>query len=248
MSKSRMSLFFKSLTSGAPVCRAEAFAQELRYDAALSLGQSCISRFHIDRIQRERHFHRYRPVSGFFDSLTRDKGHRCLVDLVASNFHLSAEDFDLKKDDLDLWRAYAPRLGMYFIHDFKFTTEDKDRCRIEMGQQAPKALAKYRYLGDKFIDLLRSDHRTLFVLTDSTQISADTVEDLVRAFRNVNSRVDFSILHIVFANDGAKTIDHPDLIGVSMDNSASKDWTGVHAGYDEAFRNIFIRPALGAKG
>jgi hypothetical protein len=247
MSKSRISLFFKSLRPGAPVCREEAFAPELRYDAALSLGQSCISRFHIDRIQRDRHFHRYCPVSGYFDSLTRDKGHQCLVDLVGSNFQLGAEDFDLKKDDLDRWRAYVPRLGMYFIHDFKFTTEDKDRCRIEMGQQAPKALAKYRYLGDKFLNLLRSDHRTLFVLTDSTQISPDTVENLVRAFRNVNRQVDFSILHIVFANDGARTIDHPDLIGVSMDNSASQDWTGVHAGYDEAFRNIFVRPALGAR-
>ncbi len=143
MSKSRISLFFKSRAPDAPVCRAEAFAPDLRYDLALSLGQACVTRFQNDRIQRERHFHRYRPVYGFFDSLARDQGHQCMVELAASNFELNAEDSDLKKDDLDRWRAYAPRLGMYFIHDFKFSTEDKERCRIELKQKAPNALKKY---------------------------------------------------------------------------------------------------------
>ena len=246
MSKSRISLFFKSLASDAPACRAEAFAPELRYDLALSLGQACVTRFQIDRIQRERHFHRYRPTSSFFDSLARDKGHQCMVDLVASNFALNAEDFDLKKDDLDRWRAYVPRLGMYFIHDFKFSTEDKEQCRIEMKQKAANALRKYRYLGDKFINILRGDDRILLVLTDSSQVSAATVEDLTRAIRNVNRKVDFTILQIAFSDVGVKTVDHPDVIGVSMDNSAATDWTGVHAGYDEAFRNIYVRPSLDA--
>ncbi|MGO8739429.1 hypothetical protein, partial [Rhodoblastus sp.] len=101
MSKSRISLFFKSRAPDAPVCRAEAFAPDLRYDLALSLGQACVTRFQNDRIQRERHFHRYRPVYGFFDSLARDQGHQCMVELAASNFELNAEDSDLKKDDLD---------------------------------------------------------------------------------------------------------------------------------------------------
>ncbi len=83
-------------------------------------------------------------------------------------------------------------------------------------------------------------------MTDSTQISADTVEDLARALRNVNKNVDFSILQVAFSDVGGNTIDHPDVIGVAMDNSAAKDWTGVHAGYDEAFRNIFIRQSLDA--
>ncbi len=244
MSKSRISLFFKSLASSAPACRAEAFAPDLRYDLALSLGQACVTRFQIDRIQRERHFHRYRPVSSFFDSLARDRGHQCMVDLVASNFALNAEDFDLKKDDQDRWRAYAPRLGMFFIHDFKFSTEDKEQCRTEMKKQAPNALRKYRYLGDKFIDILRGGHRLLLVLSDSSQISADTVEDLARAMRNVNRNVDFSILQVAFSDADVKIVDHPDVIGISMDNSAATDWTGVHAGYDEAFRNIYVRPSL----
>jgi hypothetical protein len=247
MSKSRISLFFKSLAPGAPACRAEAFARELRYDLALSLGQACVTRFQIDRIQRQRHFHRYRPVSSFFDSLARDQGHQCMVDLAASNFTLNAEDFDLKKDDLDRWRAYVPRLGMYFIHDFKFSTEVQEQCRIEMKQKMANALRKYRYLGDKFINILRGDHRLLLVLTDSSQISADTVDDFTRAIRNVNRKLDFSILQVAFADAGVKTIDHPDVIGVSMDNSAATDWTGVHAGYDEAFRNIYVSASPGAR-
>ncbi len=246
MSKSRISLFFKSLQPDAPACRAEAFAPDLRYDLALSLGQACVTRFQIDRIQRQRHFHRYRPVSSFFDSLARDKGHQCMVELVASNFELNAEDFDLKKDDMDCWRAYAPRLGMFFIHEFKFSTEDKEQCRIELKQKAPNALRKYRYLGDKFINILRGGEKLLLVLTDSTQISADCVEDLARAIRNVNKNVDFSILQVAFSNVGVKTVDHPDVIGVSMDNSAATDWTGVNAGYDEAFRNIYVRPSSDA--
>jgi hypothetical protein len=244
MSKSRISLFFQSLASNGRACRAEAFAPELRYDLALSLGQACVTRFQIDRIQRERHFHHYRPVSGFFDSLARDKGHQCMVELVASNFELNAEDFELKKDDSGHWRAYVPRLGLFFIHDFKFSTEDSEQCWIELKKQAPVALGKYRYLGDKFINILRGDRRILLVLTDSSQISADIVDDLVHAIRNVNRNADFSILQVAFADVGVKIVDHPDVIGISMDNSAAKDWTGVHAGYDEAFRNIFIRATL----
>lgn len=243
MSKSRISLFFKSLTAKAPICRAEDFAPERRYDLAISLGQACISRFHIDRIQRQRHFHRYRPVSGYFDSLMWDQGHRCVADLVASDFRVCADDFDLKKDDQDRWRAYVPRLGMFFIHDFRFSTEDKEQCEIEMKQTAEKALEKYKYLGSKFMNMLKSDRRILFVLTDASQLSLETAEEITRAFRNVNRTIDFSILQIAFANAGVKTIDHPDIIGVSMDNSQAKDWTGLHSGYDEAFKNIFIRPS-----
>jgi hypothetical protein len=242
VSNSRISLFFKSLAANAPVRRAEAFAPELRYDLAISIGQACISRFHIDRIQRERHFHRYRAVSGFFDSLMRDQGHQCVADLVASGFRLAPEDFDVKKDDQDRWRAYIPRLGLFFIHDFRFSSEDEERCRIEVRQMAGKPIEKYSYLGTKFMNMLRTGQRILFVLTDASQLSHENAESISRALRNVNPKIDFSILQVAFANAGVKTIDHPDVIGVSMDNSSATDWTGVHAGYDEAFRNIYVSP------
>ena len=163
---------------------------------------------------------------------------------LASNFELNAEDFDLKKDDLDRWRAYVPRLGMYFIHDFKFSTEDKEQCRIELKQKAPNALRKYRYLGDKFINILRGDHRILLVLADSAaDFGRHRRRPRARDSQREQGRVDFSILQVAFSDVGVKTVDHPDVIGVSMDNSAAKDWTGVHAGYDEAFSNISFRPS-----
>jgi hypothetical protein len=219
----------------------EARSQGKAFDLALSIGQDCRSRFHIDRIQRGVHFHKYAPYTGFFDSLCRDKGHGCVADLVASGFALKPADFELKKLD-GAWRAYAPQYGLFFIHDFKFSSDDPLKCEMEMDRQRDNAAAKYAYKASKFINLLKSDRRALFVLGDSGQMSVAMADRICAAFRQVNPRFDFKILHLAFRSAGAAAIAHPDLLSVEVDDAAEV-WSGNDAGFDAAFKGIYIEPA-----
>ncbi len=241
-SPSRLSLFFKSLSARDSAVDLASFPKNRTFDIAISLGFGCLTRFHIDRIQRQRHFHRYVARSGFFDSLTRDQGHGCIADLVSNDFRLDAVDFEIKWREGD-WVVYAPCYGLYFLHDFKFSAEDdKARRQVKMEQGRDKVVAKYRHQSRKFMNLLRSDLRILFVLSDERQLSGRTADAICGAFRAVNPNIDFSILQIAFADAGVKKLDHPDVIGIEIDNTCT-DWTGNHASYDAAFRDIFIRPS-----
>jgi hypothetical protein len=111
-----------------------------------------------------------------------------------------------------------------------------------MDRQRADAVAKYAYKAGKFMNLLKSRRRVLFVLGDSGQMSEAMADRIVAAFREVNPRVDFKILHLAFRSGGAATLAHPDLLSVEVDDAAEV-WSGNDAGFDAAFKGIYIEPA-----
>jgi hypothetical protein len=234
-SDSFISLYLKSLM--APKTKLSPFHNH-SFNIAISLGQNCTPRFHIDRIQKSRYFHKYKAHSAYFDSLARDAGHACIADLILSNFSLKAEDFDLKMLD-SIWRAYVPKYGTYFIHDFKFSSNDPAKCRVEMNAQRNKTIAKYQYLSEKFLKLLKTDLRIIFVLCDATQLKLSTADSICVALRTINPNLDFKILHLAYNNENCHRIGHPDYISLDFDNT-SDTWVGNTSSYDAAFSNIWI--------
>ncbi len=232
-----VSKFFQGFRTNACAEQENQFLPARVFDVAVSIGQDCRARFHIDRVQRARHFRSYVPRSGFFDSLCRDKGHGCVADLISTDFALSAKEFELKEIDGE-WRAYVPRHGLYFIHDFKFSAPDRLRRQAEMEEMRDQVIAKYSYQGDKFLKLLSSGQRILFVLSDGAQLTFETADALARSFRAVNRDFSFSILQI--ATKGVSQLEHPDVIGVEIDDTGTV-WSGSDVGYDQAFKEVFIR-------
>jgi len=177
--------------------------------------------------------------SFYFDWQWRDSGVRKgVIDVFQSDFKLEANDFIIKQVK-DHFEAYNERYGIYFTHDFKFTTSTSLEQKREFNEQFSEVYKKYRYLTEKTKKVLNGNLNVLFVL--SGPLETDEAIQLSRTLRSQFLLKHFKILHIPFRNFGNNEVEHPDIISRAIDNT-SNSWQGNNKAWDLAFNDIHISP------
>lgn len=211
----------------------------LKLDFLLPIGAACQTRYQIERFLYQ--FHNVKQPSCFFDwlGLGGIPGVRKIIEM---DFLLKKNDFSVKSlyRDEHFTPIHEPS-GFRFQHDFNSNEKNRKTEGLaydNLNKNILKTLEKYRYLGKRTDDILRSNLNVGLIYHG--KIKKEEVEELFNTlYRKYGKH--YYLINVMNKGD-EKPIDLDRVISIVVDNSEVKElsnaWQGSNESWDNALLNL----------
>jgi hypothetical protein len=201
------------------------------FNHIISLGASCLPRHYLARFMIQKHGID-RSVSYFFDWLWRRGNLDSVTNWLADELTLEAINWQLCAVDEHL-EVTAPKYGFFFPHEFFFTSRAFQSCEMEMKQQMPGFISKYRYLRKRTLDALASRSRVALLLEDN--ISREQFERLDDVLTRQYRIEDYTLFCFPNVAIEATVFSHARMVSSPI---VYLPWPGHEPSWSEAFWKI----------